>query len=84
MWMKNQRCNIMFIQESHFSKENEKKIENEFKGNIFHSHGNTQSRGVTILIKDELKSKVINTVKDDDGRFLLINIEIKDNIYTLE
>ena len=83
LWCKNQKCNILFIQESHFIEKHENVINNEIKGKLYHSFGNSQSRGVTILIKDNIKYKTINETRDNDGRIILINIELDGNIFTL-
>ena len=71
------------MQESHFIEKNEKTINNEFDGKMFHSYGNTQSKGVSIYVKNNLKCKTINEIKDTEGRIILINIEINENIFTL-
>ena len=42
-----------------------------------------QARGVSILIKDSLNYNIIDTYKDEDGRLIIVNMEIDDNIYTL-
>ena len=83
LWMKNQQCNVMFIQESHFTENIQSDIQKEFKGQIIFNHGNSQSRGVAILIKDHLNAKIIDVYKDEDGRLIVANVEIEESIYTL-
>jgi hypothetical protein len=58
-------------------------LKQEFSGDVYNSHGNSQSRGVSIFIKKELKYTIIDVHNDNDGRILLINIEIDENIFTL-
>ena len=83
LWMKNQQCNVMFMQESHFTENIQSDIQKEFKGQIIFNNGNSQSRGVAILIKDHLKAKIIDVYKDEDGRLIVANVEIEESIYTL-
>ena len=83
LWMKYQKCNILFVQESHFTEDLEKDLNSEIKDQQYHSFGTSQSRGVSIFINNDLECKFINIFKDQEGRLLLINIEIEDSIYTL-
>ena len=83
MWMKHQHCNILFVQESHFTVNLEKDLNEEFKGDIYNSYGNSQSRGVSIYIIEKIEYKFIDKFQDKEGRIILLNIEIKDSIYTL-
>lgn len=83
LWCENQKCDILFIQESHFVENMVKNLYNEYEYIMYHSFGNSQSRGVSIFIKKELNHKIINETKDEDGRIILLNIELKDNIITL-
>ena len=71
-------ANIFFIQESHSCKSKEW---------IIFLHGLTNARGVALLIHRELDVKVIHTIKDPEGRWILtkivfLNMEIiLGNIY---
>ena len=81
--MKNQKCNIFYLQESHFTNSSTESLQHEFKGEMLHSYGNSQSRGVSIFIKDNLNCILLDSFKDNDGRLLIVNVEIDDNLYTL-
>ena len=82
-WAKNQKTHILYAQETHFTKNTILSLKQEFSGDVYNSHGNSQSRGVSIFIKKELKYTIIDVHNDNDGRILLINIEIDENIFTL-
>ena len=82
-WMKNKKCNIFYLQESHFTNSSTESLQHEFKGEMLHSYGNSQSRGVSIFIKDNLNCKLLDSFNDNDGRLLIVNVEIDDNLYTL-
>lgn len=83
IWKKNQKSNILYIQESHFIQEIENTLYHENDDKKYHSYGNKQSRGVSIFINANLNYKLIKEIKDNEGRFLLINIEIDNNNFTL-
>ena len=89
-WLKNSHPGISMIQESHSIIIDHDKWAKEWNGLIFFSDGNSNSKGVATLIPQELLEafELIETKKDDDGRFLLINCKIHDiqliliNIYS--
>lgn len=82
-WVKTQKCDILFIQESHFTEKLETDLKLEFRENIFHSFGSSQARGVSIYIKHNLNYEIIDKYEDKEGRLLILNVEIDENIYTL-
>ena len=81
-WTTQQKSDILFIQETHFTGEIENKLKSEFVGDLFLSNGQSNSRGVAIWLKHSLNYKIIDNYKDNEGRILLINIELDDNIFT--
>lgn len=38
-WKNQQKCDILFIQETHLTQQEERDLKIDFKGNIYHSHG---------------------------------------------
>ena len=48
------------------------------EANVFFSHGNNHSRGVAILIADRFELKINKIDSLNDGRTLLLDVEIKD------
>ena len=74
---------IACIQETHSSFSDEKYWENEWGGKIFFSHGDTNSRGVCILLKPNLNYKIIKLDTHPSGRYIFIDVLISDQIYTL-
>ena len=49
----------------------------------FYSHGSSESKGVATLIPVDLDVKVNNVVRDDDGRFLLLDITFQESCFIL-
>ena len=52
-------------------------------GILYNSYGSSASKGASILISKTLNYDVIDYVIDKNGRFILLNIEISKNIYSL-
>ena len=71
------------MQETHFSQNIENKLIQDFKGSLYQSNGTSNSRGVAIWIKKNVEFKLIDEYKDNEGRLLLINVEINNVIYTI-
>lgn len=84
-WAKNQKAQIIFIQETHFDKNLEKTLNKEQDNRLkyFTSHGTSSSRGVAILIDEKLQYNLLDEYKDSEGRLILLNVEIHNIIYSL-
>ena len=82
-WTNQQKCNILFMQETHFTETLTNKLYTEFRGNLFLSNGVSNARGIAIWLKKELDFKIIDSHKDTEGRFLLLNVEINEDVFTL-
>ncbi len=73
--------NIIFLQETHSSKELEKVWENEWGGQVYYAHGETNARGVAILVKNlDLK---VNNLHRQNGRYLILECVYNQCSYTL-
>ena len=74
MYLKDQKADFCFLQET-FSKASDEAIwRNEWGGQIYFSHGTCHSKGVCVLINRAVKEKVTCTFSDTSGRIILINI----------
>ena len=85
-WIKNPNCSIVFLQETHFNNESQSFIEEQSEYQCFCSHGNNSSRGGgggAILIRNQLDCEIISQFIDTEGRIILLNLNIKDTIFTL-
>ena len=83
-WVKQQQANIVFLQETHFSSQMVNDINNQFDAwDNYHSFGTTNSRGCTIMISRQVSYRLIDTFCDNNGRFILLNIELFENTFTL-
>lgn len=83
-WAKYQSADILLLQETHFTNILENELNIEFsEWDLYHSFGETNSRGCSIFIKNTLFYNLIDTVQDPNGRFILLNIELFDSVLTL-
>ena len=74
---------FVFLQETHSSINDEKKWNDDFKGHLFFSHGETNSCGVAIGYVGSKKIEVLNRKNDSCGRILLLEIKIDESPYIL-
>ena len=77
------RAKILLFQESHSELSDEEIWRNEWGGEILFSHGETNSRGVCILLPREMNFTVSKVDKDEQGRLIICQINIQENNITL-
>ena len=83
-WIKKNSYHICMLQETYCTQANNVKFKKGWRGDIIHSCTNsTHSRGVSILLSKKINYTVINLHSDNDGRILLVNLEICNKGYTL-
>ena len=82
-WSKQQKANILFLQETHITKDIQLSFDRQFNGTVLNSPGTSNSRGVAVLIHSSVSHKVINTHCDTLGRIIILNVEINEQGYSL-
>lgn len=82
-WLKNLKFEIIYLQETHSSIETENQWRNEWGGNIYFAHGESNSRGVAILIRPNTGFTVRSVYADSNGRFLTLEINVNGTWVTL-
>ena len=70
------------MQETYSSKEVEN-IWRPWKGDMFFSHGSSHSRGVLILVREQLDFKLLSSRVDDQGRYILLHAMIQETPFLL-
>ena len=73
------RANILCFQETHSTKEDEQIWKSEWHGTTIFSHGTSSARGVSIYLKDSLGYRLTQVERDEDGRFIVIELENTDD-----
>ena len=74
---------FLFLQETHSTLKDEVNWTQEFKGQLFFSHGKSNSCGVLICYFGSKNLKIRNKIADKDGRILILEIELDDQSFTL-
>ena len=72
---------IIFLQETHSSKDALNKQWNDFQGQIFFSHGTANSCGIVIGFFGNRKVKCNKIGTDNNGRIIVLEAEIDDEIF---
>ena len=73
-WLFKSAADICFLQETYSTPE----VENEWKGKTFFSHAANQSRGVLILVKDQLDCRLQSLKVDSQSRYVLLEALIQE------
>ena len=82
-WLCKSGADLCFLQETYSSKEVENIWRKQWKGDMFFSHGSSHSRGVLILVRDQLDFKLLSSRVDDQGRYILLHAMIQDTPFLL-
>ena len=74
----------MLLQETFLINETEAYVKSSWKSISFFANSDSKhSRGVAVLLQENFDGKVVNSYSSKDGRILLINIEINENVFTM-
>ncbi|KAJ8035455.1 hypothetical protein HOLleu_22688 [Holothuria leucospilota] len=82
-YLHSRNFDICCIQETHSSFSDEKYWENEWGGKVLFSHGDTNSRGVCILLKPSINYEIIKLDTHTFGRYIFIDVLLNEQVYTL-
>ena len=81
-WVNELKLKVIFLQETYCTKSFESKFNSYWSGKIVHNlTDSSHSRGVCIMFHESLNIEVINTHCSDDGRMLLVNAKVFDQIF---
>ena len=82
-WLLKQKADIFFLQETYSKKEIENQWRKRWREDLFFSHGTSHSKGVLILVRENLDFQVEATHIDDLGRFIILDTLIQDSPFLL-
>ena len=83
IWFKKQKADVIFMQETHCTKNKLNGFKNSWNGNSYYGlTDSAHSRGVGILFNPKLDITVHSVHYTNTGRQLLINVEIKNKLYS--
>ena len=75
-WLHRQTAHCYFLQETFRTEESINIWRSEWGGNIFYSHGSNHSKGVMILVNPRYQLEVIRSIKDKNGRSIILEIKL--------
>uniref|UniRef100_A0A669AV81 Reverse transcriptase domain-containing protein n=1 Tax=Oreochromis niloticus TaxID=8128 RepID=A0A669AV81_ORENI len=82
--LKRHKAQIIFIQETHMSKEEHEKFKKFGYVNIFYSScKNSRRRGVITLISNTVNFEMLEVTCDKDGRYVAVKGRINNNVVSL-
>lgn len=82
-YLKEKEYHIYCLQDTHFTKKQEKFIYSQWNGECYFSFSSSNSRGVAILFNKQFEHKVHKTHCDDVGNVLALDITIESQRITL-
>ena len=78
-YLKDENVDVACLQETYVTDNFICMFNKDWPGQIFHAYSDsTHSRGVAILLKKTLNSTLIDTHRSEDGRRIMINLNIND------
>ena len=83
--LKENNVHICMLQETYLTKDIENEVNFELGDDFIckHSYGTNHSCGVSLLIRQNAGIEILNTHGDNNGRIVLANLKIKNNIYPI-
>ena len=69
----NLQCQFFCLQETHSDKLSETEWKTDWGGQIFFSHGNTNSLGVAILARTN--QNIVDVITDTHGRYIILKVK---------
>ena len=76
-------ADIICLQETHSSKEDEQAWELEWGGKVIFSHGERNARGVCILISRKCAVDIVCEMIDPGGRYIIIKVKEAEHSFVL-
>ena len=78
-YLQNKNFDILCLQDTHFTSDQEIHIRNRWEGNCYFSAApQANARGVAIFFSKNLDYKIHNQIQDTNGNLLILDITISD------
>lgn len=82
MDLNSKKIDVILLQETHSTESSYKVWSSQWRGKSLWCHGLSNSRGVAILLRENLDYELINSVYDTEGRYVIAQIRIESNVFT--
>ena len=73
-YLHSNEVDIVFLQETHSIKKDERIWKSMWGGRVYFSHGESNTRGVCILVKRRTPIKITHSYADRNGRWIILDI----------
>ena len=77
-YMKSKRINILCLQDTHLTSDDEADLKSIWEGEILLHRVNTNSRGVAILLNNTFEYKIKNIFRDSAGYMIVLDFQLSD------
>ena len=74
---------IIFLQETHSDSTIEFSWQNQWRGEMYFSHGSSNSKGCITLIGKNVDINIQNNTLDRNGRYIITKCTIQDSVFYL-
>ena len=82
-YIKELHCDMYCLQDTHFTHDLYRVIYTEWGAYCYFSCGTSNSRGVAILFSNTLDYKINESLVDDNGNYVILDISVQENQFTL-
>ena len=82
-YLKGKQCQIYCLQDTHTTKASESFFRSQWNSECIFSSGTSNSRDVAILFSKNLEYKIHNNISDPEGNFIIGEISVEQNRFTL-
>ena len=82
-YLKEKKCGIYCLQDTHTTKASERIFRSQWNNECLFSSGTSNSRGVAILFSKNLDFKIHNNIADTEGNYIICDLSVEDNRFTL-
>ena len=82
-WIRNLDFHLILLQETHSTSKSERRWKHEWGYKIIFNHGTSESAGICILFKPSASFDIVNIVKDDNGRMLIVILKVNNMLLTV-
>ena len=82
-WCKHFKADVLFLQETHCLLKRKSWYTDSWKGDWFHSCGESNARGTSVVISSTLDYTLVAKHLDENGRYMVLDIEHNHKRYLL-
>lgn len=82
-YLRRSDAGVCLLQETHATLSSAPLWRTEWGGQAFFNNGTRSSRGVAILVSKKFSPNILHITSDDEGRILLMDLEVSDTVYTV-